>query len=75
MKKLVIAIFTALLLCGCEPGTQKVHKSDDGAEIYVRKFTFEGHQYIEFYRPSHFTYDNYTGFVHDPDCWCMADYD
>ena len=76
MKKLVIAIFTALLLCGCEPESQKAVYSDDGTKIYARKFTFEEHQYIEFFRPAPgASYDNYTGFVHDPNCWCMIDYD
>ena len=67
MKK-IIAIFAVLLLCGCEPETQKAVYNDD-AKIYVRKFTFEEHQYIEFKRPGG-GYDNYTGFVHDPDCPC-----
>ena len=75
MKKLVIAIFTALLLFGCGPETQKAVYSDDGTKIYARKFTFEEHQYIEFYREGGFSYDNYTGFVHDPNCWCMVDFD
>lgn len=75
MKKLIAMIFTAILLLGCEPETQKTVYSDDGTKIYVRKFTFEEHQYIEFYRPSSGAYDNYTGFVHDPNCWCMVDYD
>jgi len=74
MKKLVIAIFTALLLCGCEPETREAVYSDDGTKIYARKFTFEEHQYIEFYRPAP-RYDNYTGFVHDPECWCFLDDD
>ena len=74
MKKLIVAIFAALLLCSCEPTSQKQVYSDDGAKIYVRKFTFEEHQYIEFYR-SMPGYDNYTGYVHDPNCWCMIDYD
>ena len=74
MKKLIAMIFTAILLCGCEPESQKAVYSDDGTKIYVRKFTFEEHQYIEFYRPTE-VYDNCTGFVHDPNCWCMVDYD
>jgi len=74
MKKFAIVLFFLLLFSGCEPKTQKAVHSDDGTKIYARKFTFEGHQYIEFYRPSP-GYDNYTGFVHDPNCWCMIDYD
>lgn len=76
MKKFILAIFAALLVAGCEPETQKPTYSDDGTTIYARKFEFEGHQYIEFYRPNKgLSYDNYTGFVHDPNCWCMIDYD
>ena len=36
MKKLIVAIFAALLLCGCEPDSRKQVYSDDGAKIYVR---------------------------------------
>jgi hypothetical protein len=75
MKKVILAICAALLLCGCEPDSQKVNLSQDGTKIYARKFEFEGHSYIEFYRPSAISYDNYTGFVHDPNCPCMIDYD
>ena len=75
MKKLIAMIFTAILMFGCEPETQKGVYCDDGTTIYARKFTFEEHQYIEFYRHAP-GYDNYTGFVHDPDCQaCMIDYD
>ena len=75
MKKFILAIFAVLLLAACEPESQKATYSDDGTKIYARKFEFEGHQYIEFYRPGGFSYDNYTGFVHDPNCWCMIDYE
>lgn len=70
----MVMIFTVILLLGCEPETQKAVYGDDGAKIYARKFMFEEHQYIEFYRPAA-VYDNYTGFVHDPNCWCMVDLD
>ncbi len=75
MKKFILAIFAVLLLAACEPESQKATHSDDGTTIYSRKFEFEGHQYIEFYRLGSFRYDNYTGFVHDPNCWCMVDCD
>ena len=61
MKKLIIAI---LLLSGC---------SHD-ASYNVHKFTFEGHQYIEFYN-FHTLYGGIGGVVHDPECECMIDYD
>ena len=73
MKKLVITVIAALcLLSGCygDPSSQKRTNTDDGAVIYARKFELDGHRYIEFYRPYTMSYDNYTGFVHDPDCPC-----
>ncbi len=75
MKKFAIVVFFLLLFSGCEPKSQKSVETEDGSRLYARKFTFEEHQYIEFYRNGHFSYDNYTGFVHDPNCWCMVDYD
>ena len=75
MKKFIILAFALALLGGCRPETQEQIKCEDNTTIYARKFTFEEHQYIEFYRHSPGTYDNYTGFVHDPNCWCMIDYD
>ena len=78
MKKLFILLIAALLVHSCnretKDETSQVIRCEDGVEICARKFTFEKHQYIEFYRRSP-GYDNYTGFVHDPDCWCMIDYD
>ena len=68
MKKLIIGILGLALLCGCGPETQQKNNLTDGTKLYSRKFEFEGHQYIEFSRPGGLSYDNYTGFVHDPDC-------
>lgn len=73
MKKLIIIIASALcLFSGCcgDPSSQKQTRTDDGAVLYARRFEFDGHRYIEFYRPYYMTYDNYTGYVHDPDCPC-----
>lgn len=69
MKKLIIGIIALIALCSCEPETRvKIHTSD-GAPLYVRKFEYDGHRYIEFTRILE-VYDNYTGYVHDPDCPC-----
>ena len=80
MKKIVSILFVLLSLfavSGCknnsEDNVEKVIMSD-GAKIEVRKFIYDGHQYIEFFRHAG-GYDNYTGYVHDPNCWCMVDYD
>jgi len=74
MKKFIILVFALILLGGCRPETQERIKCDDNTTIYARKFVYESHQYIEFYRHN-IGHDNYTGFVHDPNCWCMIDYD
>ena len=74
MKKFIILIFALVLLGGCRPETQEQVKCDDNTTIRARKFVYDGHQYIEFYR-YHIGNDNYTGFVHDPNCWCMVDYE
>lgn len=69
MKKLLIGIIVIIALCSCEPETQTKIYTADGASLYVRKFEYDGHKYIEFSRTFE-VYDNYTGYVHDPDCPC-----
>lgn len=79
MKKFILILIAAICLCSCNADTKddahvetsQVIRCEDGAKIYVRKFTFEKHQYIEF--KDHRFYGH--GFVHDPDCWCMIEYD
>lgn len=66
MKKIILILL--LLLCiGCS-STDGVQVEDTG--IYAVKFEYEGHSYIQFNEGR-----NGTGYVHDPDCWCMIDYD
>ena len=75
MKKiacLLLGILT-LCVCSCQPPQPMVkYENPDGAVIYGRKFELDGHTYIEFFRVGEFsktgTYDNYTGFEHDPEC-------
>lgn len=69
MKKFIIGIIALIALCSCEPETMQKVPMNDGTTIYVRKFVYEGHRYIEFGRIME-VYDNYTGYVHDPDCPC-----
>lgn len=69
MKKLLIGIIVIIAMCSCEPETQTKIYTADGASLYVRKFEYDGHKYIEFSRTLE-VYDNYTGYVHDPDCPC-----
>lgn len=70
MKKLIIVIIALIALCSCEPASQTRIRTEDGASLYVRKFEYDGHRYIEFARIGLEAYDNYTGYVHDPDCPC-----
>ena len=73
MKKVlfIIAAILTIAITSCEPQTQRKTTTDDGAFLYVRRFKFEGHQYIEFQRIQGLSYDDYTGYVHDPDCPCQ----
>lgn len=69
MKKIIFPLVIAVCaLVGCKPETQKVVKSQDGTTISARSFEMNGHVYIEFRRAGSGLYDNYTGFVHDPEC-------
>lgn len=73
MKKVlfIIAAILMIAITSCEPQTQRKTTTDDGASLYVRRFESEGHQYIEFKHSQTFSYDDYTGYVHDPDCPCQ----
>ena len=79
MKKVFILLLAALLAYSCNTETKgethvetpQVIRCEDGVKIYARKFTFENHQYIEFKDQRYYGH----GFVHDPNCWCMIDYD
>lgn len=72
MKKFIIGIITAILFAvSCSNGDKMdTTVMDDNSTIYATKFEFDGHQYIRFVDPIPLSYDNYTGFVHDPDCPC-----
>lgn len=71
MKKFIIGIIALLTLCSCscESETWKKIHTTDGATLYVHRFEYDGHKYIEFTRFLE-VYDNHTGYVHDPDCPC-----
>lgn len=66
MKKFLLLIFAVLCLCSCDKG----EKTSDPS-VRVGKITYETHDYLLFYAvPGHL-----TGVEHDPNCWCMIDYD
>lgn len=75
MKKLLIVFITLIAMYSCASDMQakkmqtKIHTTD-GLPIYALKFEYDGHRYIEFTRIGPDMYDNYTGYVHDPDCPC-----
>lgn len=77
MKKIFLFIAMALMLTSCFNGNNYVgEKTDsveyqDGVQLQYRRFKFQGHTYIEFTRIATWSYDNVTGYVHDPDCPCM----
>ena len=70
MKKLLIVFITLIAMYSCMSNTQTKIHTTDGIPIYALKFEYDGHRYIEFTRVGSDMYDNYTGYVHDPDCPC-----
>jgi len=69
MRKIFILLVIILGIFGCTP-TKTVRDIDDTASVSAMHFTSENHHYILF------TIDGSRGgIVHDPDCWCMIDYD
>ena len=64
MKKALFIIVAILMIAitSCEPQTQRKTATNDGASLYVRRFKFEGHKYIEFQRSQTLSYDDYTGY-------------
>lgn len=71
MKKIITVFVSILLLSGCACIT-KVGERYELPENAVTAIHFEseGHQYIWFVRGR-----SGIGVVHDPECWCMVDYD
>lgn len=69
MKKIILVIL--LLLCiGCS-STSRVQVDD--TNICAVRFEYEGHSYIQFNAGR--KGNGVSGYVHDPNCWCMIDYD
>lgn len=66
MKKLILITIVACVLTGCEPNMSKVENEDEEV-VSTRRFNYDDHVYIEFYRQRDL-YDNNTGYVHDPKC-------
>lgn len=65
MKKIFVLIISLLCLFGCS----SQERGSNG--ISVEKFTYEQHDYLMFYTIT----GHFTGVEHDPNCWCMNDYD
>ena len=70
MKKLLIVFITLIAMYSCASDMQTKIHTTDGIPIYALKFEYDGHRYLEFTRIGPDMYDNYTGYVHDPDCPC-----
>ena len=75
MKKLIIVVLAALLLGGCEGNQEPVvrHATDANMFEQVVEFEYNKHQYIWFKNEDGLSWSG--GIVHDPDCWCMVEYD
>lgn len=76
MKKintfLMIILMTIFISCESEKSKETKVYSDFYNEhpenIVVNKFTFEGHDYLNFITKYGTLHDSYSGWVHDPNC-------
>ena len=76
MKKINLLLLTVLMtiFISCEsenPKETKVNSdfyNDHSENIVVNKFTFEGHDYLNFITKFGTLHDSYSGWVHDPNC-------
>ena len=67
MKKILVLIISLLCVCSCS----KVKEQTSDPSIVVEKITYEQHDYLIFST----SMGKYIGINHDPDCWCMIDYE
>mgnify|MGYP007101900398 CR=1 FL=1 len=66
MKKILLLLIFLLLLCSCS----STKEATSNPSIVVEKITYEQHYYLIFQQLG-----KYIGIEHDPNCWCMIDYD
>ncbi len=67
-KKLLLAIGILLSLSSCFQSRNEVKEVNQNTPKRVSKFSFEGHDYIEFSQFYEGGYDSESGYVHDPEC-------
>ncbi len=72
MKKIIFVVLLLLLCMGCS-STDSV--KIENTNIYALRFEYEGHSYIQFHSDRPADGMCVSGYVHDPDCWCMIEYD
>ena len=68
IKKLCVAVIALICLISC---TSNTVDNTSNSNINAEKFEYEQHSYIMFYTVT----GHITGVEHDPNCWCMIDYD
>ena len=69
MKKFILLLVSLICLICLSACTQGEKTSEPG--IVVEKITYEQHDWLIFST----TNGRYIGVDHDPNCWCMIDYD
>lgn len=76
MKKINTFLMIAFIgiFISCESETHKETKvnsnlyNEHPENLIVNKFTFEGHDYLNFVTKYGTLHDSYSGWVHDPNC-------
>lgn len=66
MKKIILLIVAFICLISCS----STREETSSPTIVVEKITYEQHDYLIFQELG-----KYIGVEHDPNCWCMIDYD
>ena len=70
MRKFILILLLGLLFVSCESHNETTETTQIKGADEARHFEYNGHKYIMFYYDRGMSYDQFTGFVHDPDCPC-----
>lgn len=70
MKKIITTILLIFMMIGCGCSHNKTQPIVDRSSIVTFQIVSNNHQYNMFYEEN-----KLVSIVHDPDCWCMLEYE